>query len=203
MIHLNGNLLCVIDTETTGTVPFYHDVIQFACLPLNNKLEPHERHIPFEIKMKPGRPENIEPEALRRNKNNLLDICSNGYEPTVAADLFDDWFERLELPMDKRIMPLAQNWPFDRPFVMDWLGPENFNHRIDGRFRDTLSTALYLNDAADMQSEQVPFPKQQLKYLAACLRIPWEDGAAHDALYDCLKTAEVYRGMRKMMQVIS
>lgn len=198
MIHLNGNLLCAIDCETTGLQAGYHDLIQVCLLPLDFNIKPHKKHTPFELKIKPRRRENIDLNALEVNKATLYDICITGLDPDVAADLFDDWFDKLRLPEGKRISPLGHNWAFDRNFVADWMGQANFDYRIDGRYRDTMSTALYINDCADHNAQGVPFPKISLKYCASVCGIEWDAGRAHDAVYDCLKTAEVYRKMLTM-----
>lgn len=195
MIHLNGNLLCAIDTETTGLRPYHHDVIEVCFLPLDNYCRPSTKHMAFNMKLKPRRPDNIDMQAMSVNKMSLFDIMKTGVDPDAAADLFDEWFTKLGLPEGKRISPLAQNWGHDKHFLSDWLGHENFEYRIDGRYRDTMSTALYLNDKADVNVEQVPFPKVNLRYLCNCLKIDLDAARYHTTLYDCIKTAEVYYAM--------
>lgn len=195
MIHLNGNLLCVIDCETTGLVPGFHDLIQVCFMPLGFDLKPHKKHIPFELKIQPQHPENIDLEALKKNHCRLMDYVSNGLPADRAADLFDDWCERLHLPEGKRISPLGHNWIFDKSFIQEWLGPYNFEYRIDGRYRDSMVTALYLNDQADFNVEQCPFPKVALDYVASQCGVAVEGPKLHDAIYDCMLTGEVYRKM--------
>ena len=65
MKHLNGNLLGVIDTETTGFKPGYHDVIEVCCIILDNQLKPAQGITPFLMELQPRRIENIDLEALR------------------------------------------------------------------------------------------------------------------------------------------
>ena len=38
--HLNGNLLCSVDTETTGLRAGYHELIQLGVVPLDGDLKP-------------------------------------------------------------------------------------------------------------------------------------------------------------------
>ncbi len=193
MKHLNGHIICAIDCETTGLEPFYNDLIQVAVLPLDFDLRPDGDILPFECVVKPRRPENINPEAIKSQRNRLNDVIVNGLDPDFAADLFTEWFEQLPCPVGKRILPLAHNWAFDCTFIEDWLGHEHFQYIFDGRFRDTMVIANYLNDVADAQVENYPFPKHNLQYLVRCLGIDFDPTRGHDAVYDAAKTAEVYR----------
>lgn len=191
LIHNNGNLMCAVDVETTGTDWRQHDIWQICVLPLDSQLKPYTQIMPFYTELQPRRPETAEANAIKRDQ--LAKACLKGLDYFVAADLFDEWFQKLNLPFNKRIMVLAQNWVFDRSFLIDWLGLKAFDLYFDARYRDTMSTALYLNDWADFHAEQVPYPKVNLRYLASQLRIEYTN--PHDAMEDCRVTAEVYRQM--------
>jgi DNA polymerase III epsilon subunit-like protein len=195
LTHLNGHLLCAIDVETTGKVAGYHDVIQVAIIPLDADIRPYKTMRPLFWNLKPKRPENFEPEALARNKRKIVESQLNGICPYDAADLFDTWFQDLKLGYEKRIIPLAHNWPFDRGFVADWLGPETFNQCFDARYRDTMVVASFANDLAEFRHEPFPYAKVELQYLATTLKIQIE--RPHTALDDALGTAEVYRELIK------
>jgi len=193
MIHLNGNVLCVVDCETTGLDPMNYDMWQFCCVPLNFALKPDKKRSPFDIKLKPQHIENRQPNAISKRKFNDAVLYGMDYE--VAANLFNEWFERLGLGLKKRIVPLAQNWPFDRGFIIEWLGPDAFEYYFDPRYRDTMVAAAFVNDVCDHTAEAIPFPGVSLRRLACCMDIEWDHKSAHDAFYDSVKTAEVYRQM--------
>lgn len=195
MKHLNGNLICVVDTETTGLEAGKHDLIQICILPLDNDLKPNKMFLPFYMNMLPKRPHEISSEALKINKLKLCEIIEKGLDPWKCVDLFGEWFDKLGLAEGKRIMPLAQNWPFDKGFVIEWLGPLTYDLYFHHYYRDTFPVSLYLNDRADFFSEPCPFPKHSLSYLCNLLGVQREPKKAHDALQDCLMTAEVYRRM--------
>ena len=195
MIHLNGDLLCAIDCETTGLKSGHHDIIQFSVLPLGFDLEPSKKHIPLDLKLKPRRPENIDLDALAVTKKTLIQHLEHAIDPYLAADLFDEWFNRLKLPINKKIAPLAHNWPFDRDFIKDWLGPEHFEHYFSHRYRCTLATANFVNDRYDNNAMRAPFPQLILKQLANFNGVEVEGFLQHDALYDCMITAKVYKKM--------
>lgn len=195
MLHLNGNLLCAVDVETTGVTPGHHDLVQICVLPLNSELKPFKDILPFYMDMQPKRPENIDPNAMSINKLKYSEILLKAIDPYKAADLFEEWFERIRLPFNKRISPLAQNWPFDRGFIIDWLGQKTFEYIFDGRFRDTMSAALFCNDRSCFANQPAPYPKVNIAYLASQLKIEHQSLRLHDALQDCIVTAEIYRRM--------
>lgn len=196
MIHLNGNLLCAVDVETTGLNFREHDVIQIAILPLDCNIKPL-RTLPFYVNMKPKRPENIDYKAMTVTKLSLVNLINNSIDPWTAVDLFEEWFHRLNLPVGKKIAPLAHNWPFDRMFIEDWLGgPKNFEAFFFHQYRDSMAAALYLNDRAEQHLDKIPVPKVSLDYCCSVFDI--KNQKAHDALQDCLTTAEVYRRMVMM-----
>ena len=207
MIHLNGNLLAAIDVETTDTVPGFHDVWQVCVLILDDDIKPDKRVTPFYVDMRPKRPENIDQQALSVCRMDFALKMQRALDPWDAADLFDEWFEKLKmhtptrpplLPERKKLVPVAQNWPFDRSFMTEWLGPTSFEAFFHPWYRDTLPVAQYLNDkyAKDpmcVLAAKVPFPKSNLAYLCSQLKV--KNAKAHDALQDCIATAEVYRQM--------
>ncbi len=193
--HLNGNLLCVVDCETTGDRPGFHDVVQVCFLPLDGMLKPAKGITPFYCSIQPKRPENIDPDVMKKGRTIILDAMTNGLEAYRAADLFDEWYKHLNLGYEKRIAPLAQNWPFDCEFVSDWLGRESCKQYFDSRYRDSMVAATFMNDRADFQGEPLPHAKVNLQYLASTYKV--EHQRAHDALQDCIVTAEIYRLMCK------
>ena len=195
MRHLNGNILCAIDVETTGLQPYFHDLIQICVLPLNSELRPLEGTIPFYTEVVPKRPYNFDPKASSVNKLDACRIQTQGLDADRAADLFDEWFNKLGLPFNKQISPLAHNWPFDLQFITDWLGWHNVQRYFSGHYRDLMMAGLYENDKADFNSHPYPYPKHRLSYYCSQLKVT--NPNAHDALGDCVATAECYRRVVK------
>jgi len=198
MQHWNGHQLCVIDTETTGLDPHWHEIIQICILPLDSDLLPRKDVLPFYVEMKPYHPERIDKKALECNKLDLATICSRGHDAEKVKDLLDDWITKLKLPVTahgtpKKIVPLGQNYAFDRGFIQQWLGVDLYDLWFHYHFKDTMIAAGFLNDQAAFHAEKVPYSKISLTYLCSTLKI--ENLRAHDALNDCQATAEVYRRM--------
>lgn len=196
MQHWNGHQLVAIDIETGGLDPYYHEILQIAILPLDSNIQVRRDVMPFYIEMAPDYPQRVEPEAIKKNGLDLIRITGRGFDSDKAKDLLEDWVNKLKLPYTnygnrKRLMPLAHNWQFDSAFIKRWLGMEMFSDIFDGRARDTQETAAYLNDRAAMRGDVVPFSKINLSWL--CNKLNVENAHAHDALQDCIATAEVYR----------
>lgn len=198
MVHLNGHMMCAVDVETTGLRAGYHDLIQVCFLPLDNKLEPRQDLPIFDMAIKPTNVEKIDMKAMSVNRTKLGEILESGFEPETAFDMFEHWWQRINMPENKRITPLAHNWPFDRSFLIEWMGWENFNHYIDGRYRDTMMIPGYQNDRSDFQAEQTPFAGSvTLNAVANRLGVEVIEKRTHDAMYDCLITAQVYKALCK------
>jgi DNA polymerase III epsilon subunit-like protein len=195
MIHLNGNVMAVVDTETTGLQPFHNDVIQVCVLPLDSDFKPLQGILPFYCELQPRRPENYDAKAAHVTKMELCKIQQTGLEPDRAADLFEEWFERLGLPHGKMLVPLAHNWPFDYCFMLDWLGWSSMNRYFHGHYRDLQMAGCYENDKAAFNVQTYPYPKHGLQYY--CSQLGVENQNAHDALSDCVATAECYRRVVK------
>jgi len=199
MIHLNGNLLCVIDSETTGLDPFNHCMWQFTCLPLDFRLDVHKEIGVFDIKLQPTSTL-YDPKAVGYGR--FSDAMMYGLPSEIGCNLFHEWFERLPLGFKKRICVLAHNWPFDREFVKAWLGPESFEYYFDPRYRDTMALAAGVCDACDRHGDQVPFTSLALRRVAKELQIEWDDRLAHNSLYDAHQTALVYKELLKRIGFI-
>lgn len=200
MQHLNGNLLCSVDIETTGLRAGWHDLIQIAIVPLNGDLAPMLE--PFYITILPENPKRISKRAMQVNKIKLSDVTLDKWD---GQGLLEDWYDKTVKGNDfKKITMLGQNLNFDIPFIKEWMDydmdkPEvsNADAFFDTRnIRDTKRVAEYLNDLAYFKGEPFPFAKTNLKYLCNIFGIDSE--GAHDALVDAINTAQVYRRLMSL-----
>lgn len=193
-VHFNGNIFCVIDTETTGLRPGFHDVIQLAVIPLLPDITPNKTLPFFHAKIKPKRDYNWRrPDAdLHASKDTLANALEYGTEAWTVVDMFDEWFRtKLDLPHRKQIVPLAQNWPFDREFLIDMFGWTAFHEYFHGHYRDLQTTCCFINDYHERRGDFFPFNKLGLKSI--CNKLGVDLVNAHDAMADALATAECYR----------
>lgn len=191
LVHLNGNLLCVLDLETTGLKAGYHEIWQICVIPLDSWIRPLKGINPFYIELKPEKYENADPKALTKLK--LAELVTKGINQFVGVDLFESWVKKLELPLDKKICPLAHNWPFDRSFLVEWLGWETFDSIFHPWYRDAMPVTVFLNDRANFKQETLPYIRHSLVSLTT--RHKTENRPTHDAMDDCLATAELYRSI--------
>ncbi len=196
LIHLNGSPIAAIDYETLGRRAGYHDIVQMAVVVLNSDLRPLENCRPFYTSIKPLHPERVERQAMQVHGLSLDHLMMHAPERDRVQDLLLEWFERLELPFGKKLVPLAHNWGFEKSFTDAWLGPDQASDLFMGTARDSMLTAGYINDKYAMVGEPVPFQKMSLTAMAAKFGIVNEK--AHDAYHDCITESEVYRCLVKM-----
>ncbi len=193
MLHLNGNLLAAVDFETTGKQAGFHEPIQIAVVPLNADLRPLETVKPFYTHIKPLHPERADRRAAGVHGLSIEQLVLHAPGPDRVADLLIEWFQKLDLPFKKSLVPLAHNWAFESSFLKAWLGCDLMEDIFFGHPRDTMIYALSLNDKAAFKGEEVPFPKVGLRHL--CKRFNITNENPHDAFADCIAEAEVYRAM--------
>lgn len=198
MQYWNGNQVCAIDCETTGLDPQWHEICQIAIVPLMHdfSMRKSEGIYPLVLKLKPNHPETVDPKAMTVNKQDLHDLLENGIDQEVAKVILREWTDKLGLPFTpsgvrKRIIPLGHNYDFDKSFIQAWLGQAEYDELFDYEIRDTKRVVAYINDRASMRGEDIPFPHTKLTRVA--FRLGVDATNAHDALQDCLITANVYR----------
>lgn len=195
-LHWNGNRLCAIDVETTGLDCNTHEIIQICVLPMTSTCEIDKKIIPFYTNIRLDNPEDVDIKAMKVNKINLINSQKTAPDSDTVRDLFDDWFHKLKIPPTKfgsprKILPLGHNYSFDKGFLIKFFGMEDYYTYFDYHNRDTMAVAQYLNDRASFHAERCPFPKVNLAYVVSQLKIDYP--IKHDALQDCVVTAEVYR----------
>lgn len=191
--HLNGDIICSIDVETTGLTPGYHDIVQFACIPLDANYKPHADILPLDWIIRPSRPFNVNKAAMRLTQLEFDKVMAWGLDPNDAADLFDEWFKKLKLAWNKRIQPLGQNLYFDIPFIKDWLGISNYESKFSPLIRDTLCTAIFTQDCNCYMDQTYVIQHCNLGYMSSTFGI--ERHRKHDALDDARVTAMIYKAL--------
>jgi DNA polymerase III epsilon subunit-like protein len=193
---MHGNILCAVDVETTGTLAGYHEIIQIACVPLNHHLEPSEDHRFFYMNFQPEFPERMSEECARKHGLSLEDLKD---APTQEKGIMflEEWYESLNLPFNKRLVPLAHNWGFERGFLINLLGLIGFDYMWQVHPRDTMILAGHINDLYAWHGLTPPFSKLSLPSL--CTRFDIELNNAHDALADSIATAKLYGALLRFM----
>lgn len=194
--HLNGNLLCAIDLETTGNRPKYHEPIQIAIVPLNSDIRPLTGVRAFYTNIQPAYVERADALATSIHKLPLDELALQAPSRGKVADMLVEWFEGLDLPFKKQLVPLAHNWAFESGFLKAWLGVALVEKLFHPHPRDAMLLALSINDRAAFKGEKAPFNKVGLTSLSNKFNI--HNPKPHDAYHDCLAEAEVYRYLLMM-----
>jgi len=205
MVNWNGDQMCAVDVETTGLNVRLHEIIEIAVIPLTSNLEPRQDVLPFNITMRPDRPDLADPKALA--VNHLEKALKVGFSQEQGVDLFLEWSNKLGLPYKKygsrkcRMIPLGHNYYFDKGFIQDWLGPLQYEEMFFHGHRDTMTIGNFINDRASMRGDDVPIQKLNLAYVASKMTVPHEH--AHSALSDALTCSKIYRKYLDLGSVIS
>jgi DNA polymerase III epsilon subunit-like protein len=192
-VHLNGNLLAAMDYETTGGEAGYHEVIQVGIVPLNADLRPNPDLRPFYCNIAPKHPERAQHEASVVHGLDLAELMLNEPSSEKVADLLMDWFTALDLPIGKKIVPMAHNWAFEKSFSEAWLGHRLFKDIFHFHPRDSMTYALSLKDKAAFAG--APMPYRHVGLGALCKHFGIVNSKPHDALCDAIAEAEVYRAL--------
>jgi DNA polymerase III epsilon subunit-like protein len=182
--------MAAVDLETTGTQPGYHEIIQIAIVPLDADFKPLDDVRPFYTLVKPEHPERESVGAKHKHKIPMEELMLQAPEQDRVKDWLVDWFEGLKLPFKRCLVPLAHNWAFESSFLKAWLGVEMTDQLFHSHARDSMLTAIAINDRAACQGEPIPFARVALSTL--CTKLNIVNTNPHDALADCLAGAQVY-----------
>ena len=193
LLHLIGNLMVSVDLETTGRQPGFHEIIQVACVPLGPDLKPAPDLQPFYTEVRPDFPERAEKQAMCKHSIPMEELLLHAPTQDKVRDLFVEWFERLDLPFKKSLVPMAHNWAFEASFLKAWMGVQLFEEIWYSHARDGMLLAIAINDKAAFRGEAIPFNRVGLGSL--CNKFNIVNANAHDALADALAEAEVYRAL--------
>lgn len=190
----HGNLLCSIDLETTGVDPSNGaEVCQVAIIPLEKDYTPSKtiRHFVRFV-----RPENApDPEATAVHGIDSAKLAVAPTRERVIDDLVE-WVENIELAYQRRLLMLAHNASFEIRFLQAMLGVPLYDKLFNPAFRDSMATAITINDMAAWQGKKAPFERVSLPWLCDYFEVT--NSLAHDAYYDALACAEVYRKLMAM-----
>lgn len=191
MPQANGNLVCAIDIETTGQNPNIHEICQIAVQPLTPDYKPHPVIDPFYTEVMPLRPEKASPVAMGVHGLSVNHLLENAPHPHEVKADFERWLEALELPFQRRIIMLAHNSKFENMFLIPFFGVEYHMEVFNANTRDTMTTALSINDKAFEVGKEPPFERVNMSYLTRFFNIV--NPKAHDALQDAIAAATLYK----------
>lgn len=189
-----GNILASIDFETSGSVPGYHEVLQFSVVPLDENLEPFGK--PFNHYIAPRYPHRADPAAMDAHMLSISELQRKYPEEDVVLRMFDKWWRAFELPENKRLVPLVHNWTTEGGFMIDIMGIELMQGYFDARVRDTMTMASCINDMFEFRGHDAPFKNVKLGTICDYFGVVNPD--PHNAYCDAVATGECYKHMLTM-----
>lgn len=200
MVHWNINQLCAIDLETTGLIPWYHEPMQIAMVPLDSNFDFRNDVSPLNLYIQPAFPERIDGKALKASKISLKTLARYGVDKDKALEYIEEWINRLDLKYNKfgtqaKVMLLGHNITFDRMFLQHWMGMELFEALFSYHVVDTMAVCQFVNDRAGYRAQQIPIAKINLTYACSEMGVPFQ--GAHDALNDAVACAKLYKTLVK------
>jgi len=177
MNHMKNKNLAFIDIETTGFNPETQEIIEIGCVIVKqNDGIPGEIIEEFELKIKPEKLENANPEALSINGYNEADwLFASNLEQ--AMQVFAD--------KTKECIFVAHNVAFDWSFIAKAFAVTGVENKMFYAKIDTISFAL----AKLHKNPEVT--RYSLGSLCECFGIT--NDRAHTALADTRATVDVYR----------
>lgn len=180
MNKLLNNRYAVVDTETTGLLPGYHELIQIAILPIDEEFNIDAE--PLVLRVKAEHPERMDEKAL----------AVNGLNPNEGIDSFELYDAIHDWHPTGQIIPLGKNFPFDRDFIRCAIGTLLYNKKFHYAHRDLGPVARFLKDTGRL-------PTRDTK-LATLVEYFGLGTQTHDALDDCKHTLEVYKRCMEMVR---
>ena len=189
LLSMNGNMLVAIDIETTGLQAGYHEIVQISVVPLDSDLQPCKRA--FYVNIRPEHPDRADSRAAKVHGLDMDWLLTNGLDKWKAADMLEEWVSGLDLPFSKRLAPLSHNFPFEKGFLMAWLGKETYDALFFIHYRDTMALGAMCNDLASFWGKNIPFGELSLSKM--CSKFGIVNERSHDALQDALCGAQLYR----------
>ncbi len=190
MKHLNNHILCSIVTRKSGYDPVMNELVEFLILPLDLGLNP-SKDLPFHGVITPQSEEG----KLRKNYREYL--TKYGLHPDLLITTFENWYQKLQLRHNKRIIPLAYNWPEQLIFLRNWFGytADGFPHMFDffheKEYRDLFPVSRYWNDLLYMNEEYTPFTKLEFLPICSKLGVPHPKDAT--LLSEAIALAKAYQ----------
>lgn len=191
--HWNGNLLCAVDIETTGTDVERHEVIQIAIVPLGVDYGPAKGLKPFVTYVRPEGECDPEATAVHGIAPETLALAPSKER---VIDRLIKWVNDLDLVFDRRLLMLAHNGTFENRFLNRFLGQDLYYQIFNANSRDSMFLAVGINDLAVSQGKRPPFERVNMEWL--CTHFGITNPKAHDAYFDALACAAVYRELLKV-----
>lgn len=191
LIHLNGCQMVAVAIMTTGPDPLLHEICEISVVPLNAYFEEYSEFPFFHCQIRPTK-------SFDKAKEYIRDALVKGCTSDLAFEMFHEWYVKLQLKENWRLIPLCHDWPTILQFFTPFFGHLNLRQYFKVEWaRDVNAIASFLNDRADFHIEnQIPFPaRQHLTVIAGRYNIDVDNYLRYNTLYQCELLARIYKYM--------
>ena len=191
-----------VDLETGGRLSWKHPIIQIGAVAFDVDWQELER---FEVKLKFDEAD-ADPEALKKvgYSKHLWEM--HGVEETTAFDRFayflrehatNEWTPKNSNKVQHRAQLFAHNATFESDFLDKWKWHLKKRHEERDFYLPADPRIICTMQAAMMASDQQPPPppNYQLGTLCDFLGISFSTNRAHEAVYDAVKSAQLYHAL--------
>lgn len=185
----NGHMAASIDFETTGTDPDYHEIVQIAVVPLDELFQPLQGVRPFYQNIRPEHPERFDPQAKKTNRLSMEELAMSPPKERVI-DQLHAWWDSLDLPLGRGLMPLAHNAYFELRFGAKLLGQSDYDRMFHFHSMCSMQQAIAINQKCFRRGQPRMFEKLSLINVAEKLDV--SNPCPHDSLNDALVCAALY-----------
>ena len=177
-MNLTNAAVCI---ETTGLISGLNEVVQLSIVTYDNAFSFNDR---FNMSIRPMRPEFIDEDVLKINKETLKYMSEQAIPAQVKHALYE-WLD------DRTIYPLGFNYNFDRDFLKLFLG-DKYDEIFFYKYRDTCIIADYLKDKGKIKLE---LENLSLISLSDYFNILCDE---HNSLSNCITTIRLYEKLLKI-----
>jgi hypothetical protein len=178
MKHLNGKHPLVIDIRTTGNDPQQNEIMEVGALLLDHHFDIVQSRMPMQLLIRPSS-QHVIAEDKTISAETMLQLSQYGQDHGTALDSFCAWLDRLPPSVNKygasnKLILVGYKLHMKLPFLIKWMGWENFDLYFSGDFRDLHTAGLFMNDLTGSKMERVPFSKTTLAWLASKHNVPYK-----------------------------
>lgn len=189
--HLNASVMCSIVVDKYGSEALSCPA-EICILPLDHMLDPHPELLLFNMRVKPDSLESIDWKVTRHTRPEVGELMMSGFDKYKVADLMYQWFKEMQLRDRKKIIPLGFRFHEVCATLREMVGESDYAEMFDTNYRDVGIAANWMNDQMACRGIEVPFAKQDLRWICKKLNIPpIEKGGS--ASLDALQIAQAYK----------
>jgi DNA polymerase-3 subunit epsilon len=188
--------ICWLDLETTGLDSSENEIVQLSCI-----IEENQKPVDvLNLEIRPDFPERTSEEALEKQGRTIEELLT--WMPRDEA--FAKLIEFLDKNVDKydkndKLYIAGYNVAFDVRFLRSFF--EANNHQYYGSYFwfemiDVMAIIAILRITGSLE-----LPNMRLETVCEKLGMPFQEGQAHDSLWDIRRTRQLFYKLEKAINI--